>query len=145
MPRELPEPLDVVGDRLRRARIREVDGDARGAQALELHRREVRPGHDQIGLERENAFEVDRVGVAHPGQRARLGRPIRGREHADDFPGGAGSEQQLGGMRGQAHDAPRRDGQRHLRAAGVGHHDRALRARRDQPQQQQCERLPHRQ
>ena len=71
------------------------------------------------GASSDDALEVERAGIADPGLRRGLRRPIGRGEHADDALAGAGGEQELGRVRREAHDPRRRRRERHRRARVV--------------------------
>ena len=130
--RQRPEPFELVGDRRRRRRVGHEQGDAARRERGRLRRRRVGPADDEVGLQRDDALEVERARVADGGQRARRGGEIGGRDDTDDVVARTGREQQLGRVGREADDAARGGGQRHRVAGAVADGDRSpcRRARR---------------
>jgi len=60
-----------------------VDGDAPLAQQCDLRRARERPRDDEIGREQEDAFDVEREGIAHHRKRTGSRRVIGALDDAD--------------------------------------------------------------
>jgi hypothetical protein len=86
-------------------RVGYEDRYAQRAQALDLCRRKIRPHDSKIGLECDDALEVEARGRSYARHPCRLRRPIRRTENADDALPRAGGKKELGGMWREAHDA----------------------------------------
>ena len=110
----------------------------RARSRVDLRRRRVGPGDDEVRRERDDALEIDRVDVAD----ARAACVPRGGQSevstvADDAVAGARREHELGRVRREAHDPPRRRGERTIApASSIDPHAGA----RDAPRRTQCER-----
>jgi hypothetical protein len=87
----------------------------------------VPPYHQQVRLEREQAFDVDFLVVADTRNRARGWRVVAVADGADDMFGAAGGKQQFGDMRRERYHAPRRLLQHHGGPGIVAHADRGTR------------------
>jgi hypothetical protein len=121
------QPLEVDGDVVDRFRVGGEDRDAAPADRRELRRGRVRPRDDEVGRERDEPLEVDRVDVADARQARGLRREVRAGDDADDLRTRARREQELGGVWRELNDPARRRGERDARAGIVD--DCHLRAR----------------
>ena len=105
----------------------------------ELPGRCPRPRDDEVGREREDALDVDRVRVADDRQRTRPGRRVGARADAHEAGRGPRGRHELRRVRGKRHDPAR--GRRELdRRAGVVGDAHRERRRGGRGQQRQCDR-----
>ncbi len=132
---ERAQPFDLDRDRRRRPWIGDEDRGADGTQALDLRRGKIRPDDDQVGLECNDALEVEAGGSADLNQPRRFRRPVGRCQDTDDAIARTGGKQELRRMRGEADDAPGRRGERDRCAGRI--FDRHRRGERLTPHRQE--------
>jgi len=117
---ENAQRFDVVGDSLRHRRVGHIHGEMQRAKRLSLRDGKIRRRNDQRRFQRDDAFEIQRVGVADDRQRFNGGRRVGIFGHCDQLRPRAGGEHQFSSVRRQRDDALRRRFERDRVAATVG-------------------------
>ena len=138
---QVAEAGQAVGHLVELVRLAVEHRDAELAQLLELAPGVAAlPDHQQVGFQRDHAFDVDLGVAADQRDLLRRFRIVAEVDRADDALAPAGGEQQFGHVRGHRDDALRRRGQRDGAAGvvddrdgGVGHHRREQRCRDQSP------------
>lgn len=117
---QLAEARERGRDVVERARFAEEQRNAERAQSVGLALRvAMAPDHDQIGLQRGDAFEVERAVVADARHALGCGRVVAVVHGAHQFGAAAGRIDEFGRMRREADHALRGRGERDGRAAVV--------------------------
>ena len=98
-PGQSRQPLQGRGHLLGAARLAVENGQPGLLQPRHLTAVAARrPGNDQIGPQRQDTLEVERMGITHLGQALRLGREVAVGGYTDQPRAGVHGKQQLGGM-----------------------------------------------
>ena len=106
------QALEAAGDVIQRARLTEKKRNTQPAQLRHLGwRAALFPHHDQIGLQSDEALDIELVGIADTGDGKCLLRVIAIIDGAHDPGAAAGRKQQFGQMGGHRNDTHRRMGQ----------------------------------
>ncbi|KGD46025.1 hypothetical protein DO72_5763 [Burkholderia pseudomallei] len=122
------ELVERCGDIVEMPWLAEVKRNAERAQPLGLVLGvAVAPDDDQIGLERRDPFEIERLVRADARNRLRGGRVVAVRHRADELRAAARRIDQLGHVRREAHDAPCGRGERDRVPGVVGDGDVRMR------------------